>query len=320
MKLMCSRTVRRWRTTLATAATTAVVAATLAACGGGSSQVEDFKAEQLHSFGDETSVLTAGGRKYSVNALTGSGAIDCAEEPIWVQRVAALYGLVFAECNPEAVAAPMAFMHAAPGATAADLTTQIDAALAAGGFADQTIATVLVGANDVWALYAEYPARSDDELIEELRARGRAIGQQVNRLVDADLRVLISTVPDQGLTPRALAEKAAHSDTDRARLLTEMTAALNTAIRLEIVNDGRRIGLVLADEMVQAMVKSPSSFGIEEEEEVACTVALPDCSSSTLVADATSRDHLWADDRQLAYGGQLRLGGLALNRAQGNPF
>ena len=316
MNPLHSRTARRWRHALASLA----VAAALAACGGGSSQVEDFKAEQLFSFGDEASVLTADGRKYSVNALTSGGAIDCTEEPIWVQRVAALYSLVFDECNPNASTANQAYLYAAPGAMAADLPAQIDTALAARAVGDQALATVLVGANDVWALYAEYPTRPEDELLDELRVRGRSIGQQVNRLVDADVRVLIATVPDQGLTPRALAEKAARTDTDRARLLTRMTEALNTALRLEIVNDGRRIGLVLADEMVQAIAKSPSSFGVAEEEKAACTVALPDCTSATLVDDASSRDHLWADDRQLAYGGQLRLGGLALNRAQGNPF
>ncbi|MEP7282930.1 MAG: esterase [Rubrivivax sp.] len=297
-----------------------VAAITMAACGGGSSQIKDFRAEEVYAFGDEASVLTADGRKYSVNALDSSGARDCAAEPIWVQRVAALYDLVFAECNPNALPATLAFMRAAPGAVAADLSGQIDVVEAAGVVPDHSLATVLMGANDIWALYAEYPARSEDELADASRDRGELIGKQVNRLVAAGVRVLVVTVPDQGLTPRALAEKAAHTDTDRARLLTRLTAALNTAIRLTIVNDGRLLGLVLGDEMVQAMVKSPRSFGLDETEEPVCTVALPDCTSATLVTDGKSNDYLWADDRQLAYGGQSRLGGLALSRALNNPF
>ena len=68
------------------------------------------------------------------------------------------------------------------------------------------------------------------------------------------------------------------------------------------------------------MVKSPASFGLEEAEQAVCTVALPDCTASTLVEDATSGNSLWADDRQFAYGGQQRLGSLALDRARNNPF
>jgi hypothetical protein len=297
-----------------------VAAVAMAACGGGSSQIEAFKAEQVYAFGDEASVLTADGRKYSVNVLGTNGARDCASEPIWVQRVAALYDLVFAECNPNALPDTLAFMRAAPGAMAADLQAQIDVVEAAGFVPDHSVATVLMGANDVWALYAEYPTRSEDELTDALKARGELIASQVNRLVAAGVRVLIATVPDQGLTPRALAEKEAHTDTDRAKLLTRLTAALNTAIRLTIVNDGRLLGLVLADEMVQAMVKSPRSFGLQEVEEPVCTVTLPDCTSATLVTDGKSIDYLWADDRQLAYGGHTRLGSLAISRALNNPF
>ncbi|MEO7243624.1 MAG: esterase, partial [Rubrivivax sp.] len=143
-----------------------VAAITMAACGGGSSQIKDFRAEEVYAFGDEASVLTADGRKYSVNALDSSGARDCATEPIWVQRVAALYDLVFAECNPNALPATLAFMRAAPGAVAADLSGQIDVVEAAGFVPDHSLATVLIGANDIWALYAEYPTRSEDELAD----------------------------------------------------------------------------------------------------------------------------------------------------------
>jgi len=38
------------------------------------------------------------------------------------------------------------------------------------------------------------------------------------------------------------------------------------------------------------------------------------------VASGASATWLWADDRNLAYGGQARLGALAVARAVGNPF
>jgi len=122
------------------------------------------------------------------------------------------------------------------------------------------------------------------------------------------------------LTPFARAEKAAHTDVDRAALLSRLTAALNAALRVTIVNDGRKLGLVLGDEMSQAMVEHPSSFSIANATEAACTVALPDCTADTLVDAAASNTWLWADDLRLAYGGQYRLGVLAQNRARNNPF
>ena len=47
----------------------------------------------------------------------------------------------------------------------ADIGAQIDVQIAAGGFSDKDISTLMVGANDIFALYAQYPARSEAALI-----------------------------------------------------------------------------------------------------------------------------------------------------------
>jgi outer membrane lipase/esterase len=296
----------------------------LAACGGGTSQVEDFAPTRVVALGDETSVLLPDGRKYAVNVVDGSGVRECQTEPIWTQTVARVYGFVFAECNPNGVADPRALMAATPGAKVADLVTQIDAQLAAGTIGTGTLVTVMMGANDVWELYADYPAtRSEDQILAELRSRGERLAAQINRLVDRDARVVVATVPDLGKTPFARAERAADpGGVDRAALITRMVGALNSRMRANIVNDGRFIGLVLADEMVQALVRAPSSFGLANVEDAACAASapLPDCSTQTLVPNGRSNTWLWADDRHLAYGGQVRLGSLAAARASNNPF
>lgn len=306
---------RHGRTALA-----AATAALLMACGGGTSQVETFFAERVFALGDETSALTGDGRKYSVNVLTDAGALDCMAQPIWVQAVASLYGHVFAECNPDNVADPKAKMLAARDARVADLALQIDRQIQDGGFGSSALATVLVGAHDVLDLYDAYPTTGRSDLLAQARARGVLAAVQVNALVALDVRVLVSTVPDQGKTPYALAEKAANTDTDRAALLSALTTEFNAGLRTTILNDGRFVGLVLADEMVQAMVKSPSSFGLGNVTGAACATTLPDCSTATLTSGADSATWLWADDRQLAYGGQSRLGLLGVTRARDNPF
>lgn len=295
------------------------VAVALVACGGGTSQFEAFVPLRFVAFGDEASVLTSDGRKYGVNALTTTDAIDCATEPLWVQTVANNYGFRFAQCNPDATT-PKAFLRAAPGAKVADLAAQIDAQIANGGFTGKDLATVLVGQNDVLEMYARFPTLSEAQITTELRARGEQLAAQVNRLVDLGVKVIVATAPDVGLTPYALAQKAAFTDTDRSALLTRLSAALNGRMRVNIRNDGRDIGLVLADEMVQVIVRSPSSFGLSDAVTAICTTALPNCTSKTLVASTASGTHLWADSTRMAFGGQNRLGALALARAVGNPF
>lgn len=297
----------------------ALAAGVLVACGGGTSQIDAFEAERLVVFGDETSALTADGRKYTVNAVT-DGEIDCAARPLWVQDLAEIYGLVFAECNPDDEASPQAFMRAQAGARVADLTAQVDAQLAGDGVGGKTLVTVLAGANDVIDLYGDFPDRTRAALLDEARERGALAAREVNRLVDAGARVIVSTVPDLGRTPYALAQKAAFTDVDRAELLTALTTEFNAGLRTTVLNDGRFVGLVLADEMVQAMVRSPGSFGLGNVQGAACAAALPDCSDATLVAGADPATWLWADDLRFAFNAQNRLGLLAVSRARNNPF
>lgn len=292
----------------------------LAGCGGGTSQFEPFVPDEYHAFGDETSLIQPDGRRFTANPLGTGGAVDCKAEPLWSQAVATHYGFVFEECNPDAATSFKARMRAAAGARVADLRSQIDAQVARGGFAPKSVATVLVGAHDVLELYAQFPRRSEAEITAELRDRGVQLAQQVNRLTDLGVRVIVSTVPDLGLSPYAVAQKAAFTDTDRAALLSRLSAALNGRLRVNVLNDGRFVGLVLADEVVQSVARAPTAFGISDAATAVCTAALPECTSQTLVANGSSATWLWADATRLAYGGQLRLGSLAVARAANNPF
>ena len=312
-----SRIGRHGLTLLAALAALAVISA----CGGSTSQIEPFAPTRIIAFGDESSLITATGKKYTVNSLDATtGMLDCATGPIWVQSVASVFGLVFPQCNPSNYAAPQGLMYATAGAKVADLQARIEAHFSIDTFGPKDLVTILVGANDVFELYGQYPAQSQSDVL----------GQQVNRIANANGRVIISTLPDLGLTPFAIAEKASLGDTDRAALLTQLTAAFNTAMRLEIINDGRLIGLVLADESVQAIVKYPAAFGFADVTSPACLkiIAMPDCTTSKLVKDlggdstkdATGTTWLWADDRLLGTAGQSRIGLLAQTRAKNNPF
>lgn len=311
----------------------AVLALTLVASCGGSSQIERFMPTRLIVFGDESSLLddsTSAGnaRKYSVNATVSATdpTLLCLSNGIWVQVLASYYGFVFKECNP--AAAPVtALMHAGLGAKVADIAAQVGQI---NGFVGTDLVTVLAGANDILDQYKRFPGVSEAQLIAELEASGSALAGQVNAIANAGGKVLIATVPDLGLTPYALAQKAdpANAGTDRAALLTRLTARFNARLRATIINDGRRIGLLLGDELIQTIAKFPANYGFANVIAPACldTVPLPACTTSDLqpasadVAAASALSWLWADATRLSPGAHRSLGGLAATRAANNPF
>lgn len=314
-----SNPVRRWR-----AAAAAVAAMVLASCGGSTSQFEPFVAQRVFAFGDEASTLTEDGRRYGINGVNAeSGAIDCSLQPIWVQVVAGFYGLALERCNTSSPPVePQAFMRAVPGARVADVAAQIDAQVAGGGFRDRDLALVLIGMNDIIDLYQQYPARTEASLTAEAGARGEAAAAQVNRLIDLGAKVIVSNLPDMGMTPyaRAEAEANAASGFDRAALISRLTAAFNDRLGVRIRIDGRFVGLVQMDLRTQQVALGPSFYGFDDISTGVCTVALPDCTTATLAEGKTAAGSLWADATRLGGGGQSSLATLALQRAQGNPF
>jgi len=299
-------------------------AALLASCGGGE-QVQTFIPSRVIALGDEFSVINTNGSKYTVNALlSGSSTLfDCAASPIWIQTVAANYGLVFPQC-PGTTPDPASRIYAANGAMVADISAQIDQQLnLGGGFAGGDLVTVLVGANDVVAQFQQYPAVGEDQLNANLTTTAAALADQVNRIAGFGAKVLIVTIPDMGLTPFA-GDRSAGSTDGNPALLTRLSTKFNDALLANLLNDGHKIGLVQLDEYLKsvdtAAINGVSGAPFSNTTLVACTVALPNCSTNTLVSDAVGASWLWADNRHLAAGGQASLGSLALSRAQNNPF
>lgn len=290
----------------------------LVACGG-NTQVEPFRPQRLLAFGDETSVITADGKKHTVNAVTAAGAIDCASNPNWVQLLSQSFNLPFPQCNP-AGSPTVSVNYAVAGAKVADLAPQIDQQFAAGGFTNRDLVTVLAGTNDIVEQYQRLAAQGEAAITATLQARAEALAAQVNRIANAGGKVLISTVPDTSFTPFALAEQTADPSIDRISLLRRVVFAFNSRLRAELINDGSMIGLVLADELVQVVARNAGFFGFVDVTQAACAVALPDCTTQTLVPNASGDTWLWASPLQLSAGGHRQLGAVADSRARNNPF
>lgn len=306
-----------------------VAAAALAGCGGGSEPIEPFAPTRLVAFGDETSVLTSDGRKYSINAVNStSSAVDCASNPLWIQLVANRYGMVFPQCNPLNLAAPQGRIMATVGAKVDDARAQLDRYLASDVLTEKTLVTLYVGTNDILGLYAQYPAQSETDLMNAAADAGRQLGELAVRMMRTGGRTLVVSLPDVGTTPFAIQERNSRPPVrdglNRAQFLTALTASFNTELyrALGTLNDGRLGALVLGDDMSTSFTKYPAQYGLSEILTQACqaSVSLPNCSNNTLVGGASVTSYLWADDRHYGPAGHTTLGNLALTRVLRNPL
>lgn len=297
------------------------LAALLASCGGGGTQ-NNYTPRRVIALGDELSVINPDGSKYSVNALVAgtSTQLDCTANPLWIQVVASRYSLVFPQCANQ-VSDPVSRIYASVGAVVADLPGQIDQQLNNGGFNDGDLVMVEVGANDVVAQFRQYPAIGEDQLRANLQVSAQALAGQVNRLAGLGARVLIATIPDMGLTPFA-GDRSVGSTDGNPAVLTRLSDAFNDALLAGLTNDGHFIGLVQLDQYLKS-VDSQTRNGrgtFNNTTEASCAVALPNCTSATLIADAVNSVFLWSDARHLSAQGQSEFGNLARSRAENNPF
>jgi phospholipase/lecithinase/hemolysin len=331
--ILSSKSIRRCQRAMA-AALAFGAAALIGACGGGTSQFEPFVAQRIFVFGDDHSAMNADGRRYGINGLavtvsgsTTTSTFDCTLNPVWIQNVAALYGLVFAECPPATPPSEFkAFNRAAKDATVAAVAAQVEAQRTRpgfGGFGEKDLVLMMAGIHDVLELYRQYPTRDEASLIAEAGQRGRDMAAVVNRVVELGAKVIVSNLPDMGLSPYARKEAAANaaSGFDRAAFVTRLTNAFNEQLGVRVLLDGRFVGLAQTDLRSQAIGRSPLSFGFVNISDGFCSVAPPACTTSdAAVTGAVATQYLWADDTRLSAAGQSIIGALAVDRAQRNPF
>jgi hypothetical protein len=283
----------------------ALLAALLAGCGG-SSRVSHYLPTRMVAFGDELNLITADGRKHSVNALkTGSTTdVDCAVYPIWSHRVAASYGLVFKECNPGA--APVtADMKAVAGHKVADVAAAVQTYRATTPFTPATLVTLIAGQNDILAAYAAFDGGTltRDQALAQVTAAGKQLGQLIDSITQggAGARVIYAWPPDLGDSPFAAAEIARTGGQETRRLLLgDLTRSFINA--LQPANDGLLVGRVDAELRVKSAL-NPATLGglyLTNGTAASCTVLpLTSCTTATLVSAAAANglNYLWAGEQ-----------------------
>ena len=259
----------------------------------------------------------------------------CVNNRLWIQLVANAYGLGYQSQCPDDSAG--AVSHAAAQARVADVVSQIDTHL--GELTDKTLVTVQAGQNDVLDLYDDVTAGdlSEDAARNELRARGRTLGQALNRIMDRGARILIMTVPDLSFSPYARAGGSAGMARMQALVVAFNEGLLGTG---SFNNNGNLIARVKGYEQIQTMAENASSYGLVNVSDAACEygrradtatydrVEASDtsldyglyCNTFTLRSGATSTNYLWATSVHLSPAAHASLGNLAYTRAQDNPF
>lgn len=301
------------------------IALTLAGCGGGD-PVERYVPVRVVVFGDELNLIETGGAKHTINALVGTTTnLDCIAHALWVQAVAHGFGMSFPQC-PNGALPTNAAIRAGVGEKVADLEARVTDYIANGINGEllkrEDLVLMLVGTHDALEIFNESPRRSQTAMLAELRARGTLLAQQMNRLATrsgGNPVVIVSTMPDLGFTPFALDPARAAGD---AALLSQLSAAFNEGLRVNMVQDGRLVGIVFADTEIQSGARFPETRGYTNVRDPAClpTAVLPACTRDTLVSGATPITHLWADNLRPGPRFHEFLGAQAVSRAVNNPF
>lgn len=303
----------------------------LTSCGGGTSTQDRFLPSRLVVFGDEQSLLRSDGAKYSVNQIDTADSnangsttdLLCSSKLLWVQALSNYYGLQFEGCKVVAADPVTALNSAVYGAgvtEAEDQVTAFRANILHDDLNNKDLVTVLVGLHDIQSVYLDGNFSTEGDKTVEVEARGARVAALVNAVVATGARVLISTIPDVGLTPWALAQGSAE-----AGMVSRLVSAFNNKLRLGLENDGSKIGLVLLDDLTRAAVQNPGAYAYSDVSEPACALSNRDnllytCTTSTLVAAGADTSYLWADDLRIGSSMQNFLGSQAVTRASNNPF
>jgi outer membrane lipase/esterase len=317
---------------IATRAAAGLVAgAALASCGGGTYQVRAFVPARILTFGDESnSLIGQQGLKYSINGLsTTTAQIDCSVNPLWTQVLANSYNISYSNCNTQGVASPSAFDFSTLNATVSDVVNQVAAFSSGDSFNPDDLVTIWVGAHDVLNDYqANGSGDNVGSLVGDMSAAASTLAGTVNAITATGAKVILLTVDDLGDSPFAQTENQ-RGDFDRATLLSQMTAGFNNSLRSNIVNDGSKIGLVLADDFTHNAVRSPGSYGLISQPNLTygCIniAPLPNCTDGTLNTNAATNSDLpniwlWADPTHLGPTAHQQIGNQAVSRAHSNPF
>jgi outer membrane lipase/esterase len=294
----------------------------LAACGGGSIE-EQLQPSRAINFGDAMGDLgnNATGSRYTVNDGSNNN---------WTQYVASGYGLgltarragglAFAVGNARITSKP----DAAGDSSTPTVKEQIDSFLATDHPGENDLIMVSAGTSDmIVELEAVIEGKqSADQAKTNLTAAARALGAQVNRLVDAGAKHVVV------VGPYNLGRSVWANKTGQGGLMDSASTNFINSLLISMVNLGANVLYVDAALMFNLDANSPSSVGLDNVVDAVCTTVDPGpgigtgtnqvnsrlCTPSTVVSGSNFSRWLFADRVYPTPRGHQLLGDFALTR------
>lgn len=291
-------------------------AAVLSACGGGD-RAEPYVPTRLVAFGDELSVIddtitvtatnpvtgastsssSGNGVKYTINGFNSTGALDCGINPIWVQILAADFGMAFKECAG-AYTTFAAESLAYKNARTADVVARMAALRTTAPVpTSSTLATVQVGMNDVIELTRQVAAGlAETTARAQIEALAVQLTTEINNYTLAGIGILVATIPDVAYAPLPA---AAGLD---AGVLHRLTWAFNQKLRNTLPADGHKVALVSGTPYGFSTGSSNTGdysvgSGYTNARNCVTGVDTPNCTTSTLNDAGRINNWIWADNQ-----------------------
>jgi len=241
-----------------------VVALALSGCGAGTI-TSALKPDRFVVFGDGMSDIGTYGARLTVN----DGGLG-----VWVEQMVARYGkpLTLAASGGTAYARAHARVASKPDAAGRSdtltLTEQIDSFLLRDKIGANDVFIVNAGISDllVQAGAMTAGAQTEAQMLAQLAAAGRAMGEQTRRLVDAGARyVVVVGSYNLGRSPwaRTLLKQEA--------LLERASLHFNNNFLESVVDLGARVLYIDAALHFNLVTGFPSSYGLRDASAIACT-------------------------------------------------
>jgi outer membrane lipase/esterase len=247
----------------------------LTACG--SSTVESqLTPSRIIGFGDAFNVVTSGS-SYTVN--------DTAVNT-WLAQFASSYGksldstLMYAKGNARISAVP----DAAGNSSTLTVTQQIDSFLGSNSLGSDDVVVINGGISDLVVEMAAVTAGTEtsDTMLANAKQYGKNLGDQVRRLVTAGGKHVVVVGPyNLGVSPWATA-------IGQGDLLKNASSAFNEAMLVSIVDLGDTVLYVDAAYYFNLVQASPTSYGLTNSTDLACTSPDPGAGIGTGVNQINS--------------------------------
>lgn len=257
-------------------------AALLAACGSGS-VVSDLTPTRFISVGDGFADVGQNGHRYTVN----DGSLN------WLQQLASHYKLTLEPASAGGWGyaqghARVASADTRSGTNAPSVQQQIDTLLARTALVAGDVVFLNGGISDIVA--AVEATGISDASTQAVQAAGRALGQQVRRVVQAGgTHVVVTGVYNVGSTPWA-------RGLDQEGAIESLSNAFNDATKIEIAGLGANVLFFDSALFFNLIYNKPDNYPIDNAKDPVCTT--PDantCTPATLRAGADYNRWMFAD-------------------------